>query len=776
MKQNNIPIPLTSLVGRQQEVQEIIQVLSTTRLLTLLGPGGVGKTRLAIEAANAAARKFPNGVCWVDLASLMDPSLIPQTIAKALELYLAPNQAPLEIVEKYLQSKQKLLVLDNCEHLIAACAELVEHLLSICSKLQVLTASREELGIFGEVTWHVPSLPFPDTQSLTSIQTLLEFPSIRLFLERAAAVSPGYSLTESNSQSIALICQKLDGMPLAIELAAARIKLLSTKEIAARLDDRFELLMGGSRTALPRQQTLRATLDWSYELLTDSEQRLFRCLSVFADFFSLEAAEQVAHLNLSISEHTIVLDLLVQLVTKSLIKVKIEAPASKTGTRYQMLETIREYAREKLTAAGETVEVHTAYLNYYLWFVKQAEPKLYNQEQNAWSDHLELEFDNFRTALEWSIENKDIGSAAELVINIDRFWQLRGYYCEASMWLDRILALGGIADATHAELLLSRGFFSRAQGEYDQAAAYIETSLAIFESLGDISGKAQANAIMGIIKVFHGEREKGIEFLEESLKTFQEIGDEWQIARALLYISDSYNREGDHKKAALLSQECLSLFTKLGDSWGIAFAAGVAGEIAREEGDLIQAKAYFRDNLVFLTQHGLKGEIPFPLESLALIEISEQNYKRALYLWGAAEVFREQANSPLPPAYQSDYQKYLMVAQDKLGETAYLAAIEEGRELLSEDVIDLATHDNAILPETSSATGEEPMMEFHLTKREIEILRLVATGITDAQVAKELFLSTRTVSKHLESIYNKLQVNSRTAATNFALSHKIIGQ
>jgi predicted ATPase len=270
-------------VGRQQEVKEVARVLSSTRLLTLLGPGGVGKTRLAIEAANAAASKFPNGVCWVDLAALTDPLLIPQTIAEALELYLAPNLTPSELVEKYLQSKQLLLVLDNCEHLIAACAKLVENLLNVSSKLQVLVASREELGIFGEVTWRVPSLPTPDLISSPALQDLVEYPGIRLFLERAAAVSPGYALSEINSRPIAMICHKLDGMPLAIELAAARIKLLSAEEIAARLNDRFELLTGGSRNALPRQQTLRATFDWSYELLTESEQSLFRCLSVFAD-------------------------------------------------------------------------------------------------------------------------------------------------------------------------------------------------------------------------------------------------------------------------------------------------------------------------------------------------------------------------------------------------------------------------------------------------------------------------------------------------------------
>ncbi len=761
-------------MGRQKEVEAVGRLLSATRLLTLLGLGGVGKTRLAIEAANAAASKFRNGVCWVDFASLIDPLLIPQTIAKALELYLAPKQAPLETVEKYLVSKQLLLVLDNCEHLIAACAELAEHLLSVCPKLQVFATSREELGIFGETTWHVPSLPFPDSQSLPPIPALMEYPSIRLFIERAAAASPGYSISEINYQPIALICQKLDGIPLAIELAAARIKLLSAKEIVDRLTDRFDILTGGSRNALPRQQTLRATLDWSYELLTESEQRLFRCLSVFADCFSLEAAEQVARSNLSISERSNFLDLLVQLVNKSLIEVEIAAPLSESGTRYHMLETIREYASEMLATSGETVAVHKAYLNYYLGFVGEAEPKLYNQEQSAASDQLEAEYDNLRAAIEWSLENKDVEVAAQLVMHLSRFWQLRGYFSEAAMWLDRILALPDTADHTQAKLLITRGHIAEAQGAYEQAAVLVEDSLAIFRTQGDISGIARGTAIMGIIRVLQGEREQGIKLLEDSLKTFQETGDEWQSARALLYIADSYNRMGDNKKAALSCQECLVLFKKLGDPWGITFASGIAGEIARHLGDLQQAKEYFRNNLVFHWQHSMIGEIPYTLETLSLIAISEKDYVRAVRLWGAAEVLREKADAPLPPAYQSDYQKYLTLAHEKLGEKAYSAALQQGRDLTPTDVIELATHDNLIQLETSSAPENEPFAEYHLTKREIEILRLVATGMTDAQVAEQLILSPRTISKHLESIYSKLNVNSRTAATHFALSHKMI--
>jgi predicted ATPase/DNA-binding CsgD family transcriptional regulator len=776
LNHNNIPVPLTSLVGRQKEVDEVGRLLSTSRVLTLLGPGGVGKTRLAIEVANAVASKFLNGVCWVDIASLADPELIPQTIAKALDIYLAPYQAPLEAIENYLQSQDLLLVLDNCEHLIARVSKLVENLLRICPKLNVLTASRDELGIYGEVTWRVPSLAIPDIDLIAPLQSLAEYPSVQLFVERGAAVLPGYSLTEFNYQPIALICRRLDGLPLAIELAAVRIKMLSANEIAARLDDRFELLTGGSRNALPRQQTLRATLDWSYDLLSEAEQKLFRSLSVFADYFSLQAAEKVAYSNLPSPEEVNFLDLFEQLVNKSLIKAEIELPAFKSRTRYQMQETIREYAREKLLINGETVAVHAAYLAYYLSLVSQAEPNLYNQEQSLWSDRLEAEYDNLRAAIEWSIGNHQIESAARLALDIAHFWQIRGYYCEAAMWLDRILAFQGITDQPRAKLLLVRGQIAQAQGEYEQATAFVDSSLAIFRPLGDISGIAQGNALMGIIRVLQGERGQGIDFLEESLRTFKESGEEWQAARALLYISDSYNRMGNNEKASQLSHECLSLFTKLGDEWGIAFASGNAGEIARQQGDFKQAKKYFRNNLIYHWQQGQKGDIPYPLETLSLIAISEESYAHAIRLWGAAEVFREKANTPLPPAYQNDYQKYLTLAREKLGENAYLTYLQEGRELSAVDVINLAIHEDPIQVKASPVADSEPMEEFHLTKREIEILRLVATGMTDAQVAKQLFLSPRTISKHLESIYSKLNVNSRTAATHIALSHKMIDE
>ncbi len=776
MRQKNFPIPLTSLIGRQKEAEEVERLLSATRLLTLLGPGGVGKTRLALEAASASIKKYSNGGCWVDLASLIYPSLIPQTIAKLLGAYVTPNQSPLKTLEGYLQSKQLLLVLDNCEHLIVSCAELVEHLLNTCPKLHVLIVSREVLGVYGEVIWHVPSLPFPDVQALPPIQRLLEYPSIRLFIERAAAVLPGYSLSEQNYRPITQICQKLDGLPLAIELAAARITLLSAKEIADRLTDRFDLLTGGSRNVLPRQQTLRAALDWSYEFLTESEQSLFRRLSVFADNFSLEAAEQIACPNLPATERFHFLNLLVQLVNKSLINVNTGLPGSESDSRYRMLETIREYAREKLGAAGETMPVYTRFVDYYQKFVIEAELKLYNQEQDAWSDQIEAEYDNLRNAIEWSLENKDAELAAQLAIHLSRFWQLRWYSSEAAIWLDRILAWPGITDQTRAKLLLTRGHIARVQGDYEKAKGYVEDGLAILRAYEDRSSITQGNVIIGIITIFQGAREKGIKLLEECLQALRETGDEWHSAFVLLYISDAYNRIGDNTRASLLCQESLSLFNKLGDPWGIAFASGIAGEIARQQGNLQKAKEYFRKNFIYYWQHGQKGEIPYPLETLSLIAINEMDYLRAARLWGAAEEYRKKANAPLPPAYQIDYHKYLALIQEKLGEKAFGSAIIQGRELLPQALFDLATHDDLTPPQTPSSISTQPILEFRLTKRETEILRLVANGMTDSQIAEQLFLSPRTIGKHLESIYSKLQVNSRTAATHYALTHKLIEQ
>ena len=349
----NIPVPLTSFIGREKELIEIERRLSTSRLLTLTGSGGVGKTRLAIKTASDSIKKFKDGVFWVDLVSLSDENLIPQEIAQALHLHETPQESLLETLKSQLKLKDLLIVLDNCEHLIRACAQYAEQLLAACPKLKILATSIEALGLFNETIWHVPSLPLPEMRQTISLQELREFASIELFVERAGYAKSGFVLTEQNVRSVAQICQRLDGIPLAIELAAARIKVLSVDEIASRLDDRFSLLTSGSRTAIPRHQTLRATIDWSHELLTEPEKTLFHRLSVFAGGFTLEAAEAVC--GLEQLKRPDILDLLGRLVDKSLVIV--EQALTTEETRYRLLETIRQYALEKLAGIGEAREI-----------------------------------------------------------------------------------------------------------------------------------------------------------------------------------------------------------------------------------------------------------------------------------------------------------------------------------------------------------------------------------------------------------------------------------
>src|SRR5215216_1546148 len=373
---SNIPVPLTSFIGRQKELKEIAKLLSSSRLLTLTGPGGVGKTRLAIQTAHDSIKKFKDGVFWVGLVGLSDENLIPQEIAQSLNVREVSNEPLIETLKTYLKSKDVLLIIDNCEHLIRACAQYAEQLLAACPKLKILATSIESLGIFNENTWQVPSLPLPEMQKSLTLKELQEFASIELFDERAGNAKSGFALDERNVFSVAQICRRLDGIPLAIELAAARIKVLSVDEIAARLDDRFSLLTAGSRTAIPRHQTLRATIDWSYDLLTEPERVLLRRLSVFAGGFTLEAAEAVCSQGMRRSD---ILDLLGRLVDKSLVIVE-PADAEVSETRYRLLETIRQYALEKLVGIGEASFIRDQHLEFFIKLVEEAEPKTFSGE------------------------------------------------------------------------------------------------------------------------------------------------------------------------------------------------------------------------------------------------------------------------------------------------------------------------------------------------------------------------------------------------------------
>jgi non-specific serine/threonine protein kinase len=597
----NLPIPLTSFIGRTRELAMVKHLLDPSgtlrenpkdlpaRLLTLTGVGGCGKTRLAIQVARSddLSRYYADGVWWVELTAVSDASLVPHMVRKVLGIGETLNIEVLDLLVNHLRDKSLLLVLDNCEHLVTVCAQLAETILSHCPAVQILATSREALGIGGEVAWLVPSLSLPIEDVIPSPEALLQWEGIRLFVERARTMRADFAIMPTNANAVAQVCRQLDGMPLAIELAAARTKTLSVEQIAARLDDRFHLLTLGSRMALPRQQTLRATIDWSYELLSDAERVLSRRLSVFAGGWTLEAAETVCGDNVGAIQSPSsgdesplqpmdILDLLTQLVNKSLVLTE-----ERDGeTRYRMLETIRQYGREKLEAAGEGEQVQARHLNACLQFAEAVEPKLYGPEQVQWLKRVESDHDNLRAALGWALAQGESAAMLRLSGALGRFWRLRGYWNEGREWLQQALASSrcaadmsemssdyrsGYAKASHAA-----GALASLQGDPAAAQAFFEESLALFRELGDKRGIASSLIQLGVVARIQGDDAAARALLEEGLALSCEVGDKGEMAWSLGSLGGVAFDQGDYALAQARFEESLALSRELRDQKGIA--------------------------------------------------------------------------------------------------------------------------------------------------------------------------------------------------------------
>ena len=437
---HNLPLQLTSFIGREKEIANVIRLLEKARMVTLIGPGGTGKTRLSIQVANELLDQYPDGAWFVELAPISDPLLLPRTTAIAIGLRDEPQRPVIDMLCDYLRGKQLLLILDNCEHLVEACAQLADTLLHACPQIRILASSREALGIAGETSYLVPSLELPDMQNLPTVEVLSQCEAIRLFSERASAATQNFRVTDDNASSIAQICHHLDGIPLAIELAAGKIRALSAQQIAQRLDDRFRLLTRGSRTAMPRHQTLQATIEWSYNLLSASEQTLFRRLSVFVNGWTLEAAESICWGKDTTAKDALkkedILELLSQLVNKSLVMTE----ERNSEVRYHMLETIRQYAGDKLQESNEIEPLRDRHLEHFLQLAETAEPHLRKPEQLEWLARLEAEHENMRAALEWSLGKERPEYALRLAAALGTFWVIRCYWKEGARWLESALA------------------------------------------------------------------------------------------------------------------------------------------------------------------------------------------------------------------------------------------------------------------------------------------------------------------------------------------------
>ena len=718
---NNLPRQLSSFVGRDAEIADAEARVASTSLLTLTGPGGVGKTRLALELGAHLVDQYPDGVWFVEFSTLDDATLVPDAAATTLRLKPGPEGATAALVGA-LEGRRALLIFDNCEHVLDAMVELSDALLRRCTDLRIVTTSREPLGMAGEELMPVPSMSLPDGSG--NLEQVMACDSVRLFLARGQAADPSFRLTAENADAIAQICRRLDGIPLAVELAAARVRSLPPAQIASRLDHRFRLLTGGSRTALPRHRTLRAAMDWSFELLTDAERALVPRLAVFAGSFSLEAAEGIA--SGGAVDQDEMLDLLARLIDRSLLMAE---PGS-SDARYRMLETIRDYAQERLMESGEASEVYARHRDWFARLVEEARAGFFSgAEQAAWLDRLSADDDNLRAALHWSHEDPD-GAGAELAMasGLWRFWEIRGHLEEGSGWLDRALArTGGEISLRRANALTGAGVLASHRGDQVSAAAFHEASLLIHRELGDPRAISAACNNAASIAIELGDTDRAATLYREAIamsqnvdrhgaafssvnladllvrdgdpaesdalyagaiEIFRSLGDEWGTAQATARLAQAARRRGDPAQAARHYEEARAVYRRISDGRGEARMLIGLGDLAAESGDFAAAVSQYQAALEVRHRLGDRLGTAAALERIAGIATDQP--ERAARLIGAASAIRDRAGAPLSVGAQAELDRFLAGLAADIGQQAVEAGLAAGRAMPAGEAIAFA--------------------------------------------------------------------------------------
>ena len=743
LTRGQLPVRLTPLVGRETELDDIVQALHRNRLITLTGPGGTGKTRLALAAARAAEASFPDGACWVALAQIDDPAIIGQAVATQLGVPDTPGQDPIEAIAKHVADHPVLVVLDNCEHLAEAAAHLAEYLLAACPALVVLATSREALGVEGELSWQVPPLSLPKGGPAPTVSALATSDAVKLFEQRARLVRPSFRITDENAAAVLSICQRLDGLPLAIELAAARMRILSSAQLAERMDDIFAVLVGGARSAPPRHQALRATLDWSYELLDTDERATFRRLATFFGGFTLHAAERIAAGGDIRPDAT--LELLTRLADKSLLRVE---HAARGKTRYFLLATIRDYARERLAEAGESDQVRQAHLQYFTELVEDATKRIEQVEAAVGRlevelDRLDAELPNLRRAFEFAQESGDPAAPLRIAGPLDRYAYLRGRYHEVRQWMDAaVTSCPDAPAALRAKALLGGGRLALLQCDYAPAVRRLEAALRLYRELGDPRGIASSLQVLGSVAREQGRYARSVELHAESLAIAQAAGDRWGVASAHGYLAFASWLQRDFGRAAEEASTALVQFRDLGDIEGAAWSLISLGTVARYQGDVERASVLLAESLALSEGIGFREGIAWSVEQLGLlaavdgdpaaisllrrslelhselrdrwrmssvledlgaIALAQDNAPQAARLLGAAEAIREAIGTVIAPCERLQHNQTTKAVRTALGDEAFDAALRQGQ-LASMDELtaDLPSADPPGPPPTGS--------------------------------------------------------------------------